>query len=66
MPTLDTAYVRSKYRGHGIGTEILNNLTEMFADEEIGFSAPISDGMSKGFNYLSLYLFNYIYHLFIY
>ncbi|XP_046747467.1 uncharacterized protein LOC124411948 isoform X2 [Diprion similis] len=51
MPMLDTAYIRSEYRGNGIGTEIITKITGMFPDEDIGFSRPISDGMSKGFIY---------------
>ncbi|XP_012259109.1 protein FAM169B-like isoform X2 [Athalia rosae] len=47
MPTLDTAYIRSEYRRRGIGIEILENITQMFPEEEIGLSRPISDAMWK-------------------
>ncbi|XP_046427424.1 protein FAM169B-like isoform X1 [Neodiprion fabricii] len=47
MPVLDTAYIRSECRGNGIGTEIITKITQMFPNEDIGFSRPISDGMSK-------------------
>ncbi|XP_043495878.1 soluble lamin-associated protein of 75 kDa-like isoform X2 [Polistes fuscatus] len=47
MPVLDTAYIRSKYRNKGFGTEILFDMIKRFPNEDIGFSKPISDNMLK-------------------
>ncbi|XP_034943254.1 soluble lamin-associated protein of 75 kDa-like [Chelonus insularis] len=47
MNTLDTAYIRSKFRNKGLGLEILYNVIENYPNDDIGFSKPISEGMLR-------------------
>ncbi|XP_015608071.2 soluble lamin-associated protein of 75 kDa isoform X2 [Cephus cinctus] len=47
MHTLDTAYIRSQYRNRGFGLELLSDLVRRFPNEDIGFSRPISNVLTR-------------------
>uniref|UniRef100_A0A6I8NA51 Family with sequence similarity 169 member B n=2 Tax=Ornithorhynchus anatinus TaxID=9258 RepID=A0A6I8NA51_ORNAN len=48
LPVLDTAFIRRKYRGQGLGITMLNDFCQSFVSEDaLGISYPISDAMYR-------------------